>query len=160
LGYPRRGCNEKIDAIFSSDLARAADTAKEVSKFHKVPLDFVKELREKYLGEWQGRKKKDLGFTSNTSLVTLFPKDGETSEELFTRANNFITKIFSEHKGKTVAFVAHNGIIKALITAINRKSPEDIKLVENMENTSITIFETDKDGKLYMKLFNCAKHLD
>ena len=46
------------------------------------------------------------------------------------------------------------------VSEIIRKSPEDIKLVENMENTSITIFETDKDGKLYMKLFNCAKHLD
>jgi len=152
--------DENIDIIFSSDLARASDTAKEIAKFHEVPLEFTKDLREKYLGEWQGKKKKDLGFTSNTSLVNIVPKDGETSEELFNRANNFINKIFSEHSDKTILFVAHNGIIKALMTALNKKSSEDIKLIENMGNTSITIFETDEERKLYLKVFNCIKHLE
>ena len=151
--------DESINIIFSSDLARASDTAKEIAKYHDVPLNFVEDLREKYLGEWQGKKKKDLGFTSNTSLVNTIPKDGETSEELLNRANNFINKIFSEHQDKNVLLAGHNGIIKALITAINKKSPEDIKLIENMENTSITVFETDKYGKLYLKIFNCTKHL-
>lgn len=40
--------NEKIDAIYSSDLARTSDTAKEIAKFHPtIPIEFVKELREK-----------------------------------------------------------------------------------------------------------------
>ena len=48
---------EKIDFIYSSDLARAADTAKEIAKFHpNISINFTKELRERNLGELQGRK--------------------------------------------------------------------------------------------------------
>ncbi len=43
---------EKINFIFSSDLARASDTAKEIHKFHpKTPIKFVKELRKWNLKE-------------------------------------------------------------------------------------------------------------
>ena len=152
--------DEKINVIFSSDLARASDTAKEIAKFHDVPLNFVKDLREKFHGEFQGKKKTELGFDSNTSVVNIFPKDGENSEELFNRANNFVKKILSDHPNDVVLLVAHNGINKALITAINNKTPQDIKLIENMNNTSVTILEKDKNGKLYMKVFNCVKHLE
>ena len=46
--------DEKIDVIFSSDLARAADTAKEIAKFHpNIPLELTKDIRERFLGEIQ-----------------------------------------------------------------------------------------------------------
>jgi len=41
--------DEKIDYIYSSDLARAADTAKEIAKYHPdTPIKFVKDMREPY----------------------------------------------------------------------------------------------------------------
>jgi broad specificity phosphatase PhoE len=153
--------DEKIDFIYSSDLDRAANTAKEIAKFHPdVPIEFVKDLREKFLGEWQGKSKKELGFTSNTSLVEFFPKDGETSEELFNRASNFLHKILSQYHNDTVLFTAHNGINKAMIAVITGKSPEDIKSIENLHNTSICVFEIDEDKNHKIHVFNCKKHLD
>jgi len=153
--------DEKIDFIYSSDLDRAANTTKEIAKFHpEVPVEFVKDLREKFLGEWQGKSKKELGFTDNTSLVEFFPKDGETSEKLFNRASNFLHKTLSQHLHDTVLFVAHNGINKALIAAITGKSPKDINLIENLHNTSVCVFEIDKDKNHKIKVFNCKKHLD
>ena len=152
---------EKIDYIYSSDLARASDTAKEISKFHpKVPIEFVKDLREKYMGEWQGRKKSDLGFSKTTSIAGLFPKDGEVSEELFNRAKKFLHEVLTKYPDGTVLFVGHNGINKALIAVITNKLPEDIKLIENLHNTSITIFELDKDKHHKVHVFNCKNHLD
>lgn len=45
---------ERIDRAFSSDLARAADTAKAIMAFHPgAPLEFTQELRESSLGDWQ-----------------------------------------------------------------------------------------------------------
>lgn len=45
---------EIIHHAYSSDLARAADTTREILKFHpSVPVEFTEELREVYLGEWQ-----------------------------------------------------------------------------------------------------------
>lgn len=153
--------DEKIDFIYSSDLDRASDTAKEIATFHpNVPLVFVKDLREKFLGEWQGKSKKELGFTSNTSLAEFLPKNGETSEELFNRASNFLHKILSQHHNDTVLFTAHNGINKALIAVITGKNPEDIKSIENLHNTSICVFDIDEDKNHNIHLFNCKKHLD
>jgi len=152
---------EKIDAIYSSDLARSSDTAKEIAKYHpKTPLIFAKDLREKYLGEWQGKNKKDLGFTSNTSLVELSPKDGETNEELFNRARDFLHKTLLVHVNDTVLFVGHNGIGKALIAVITGKKFNDIKAIENLHNTSINIFDINEDKSHKIHLFNCSKHLE
>lgn len=40
--------DEQIDYIYSSDLKRASDTAREISKFHKnVPFQLTKDLRER-----------------------------------------------------------------------------------------------------------------
>ncbi len=39
--------DEKIDAIYSSDLVRTVDTAREIAKHHNsIPLHFVPKLRE------------------------------------------------------------------------------------------------------------------
>lgn len=153
--------DEKIDFIYSSDLARASDTAKEIAKFHpNIPIEFVKDLREKFLGEWQGKNKEELGFTTNTSVAEIFPKNGETSEELFNRASNFLHKILLKHHNKTVLFVGHNGINKAMIAVITGKSPKEIKTIEKQHNTSICIFEIDEDKNHKILCFNCKKHLD
>jgi len=152
--------DEKIDFIYSSDLARASDTAKEVFRFHPdIPIEFVKDLREKFLGEWQGKNKKELDFTNDTSLVKLFPKDGETPEELFNRASNFLDKVLSKHYNDIILFAGHNGINKALIAVITGKSPKEIRTIENQYNTSVSIFEIDEDKNYKTLCFNCRKHL-
>ena len=153
--------DEKIDFIYSSDLDRAANTAKEIAKFHTdVPIKFVKDLREKFLGEWQGKRKEELGFDKTKSIATIFPKGGETSEELFNRASSFLHRILSQHLNDTVLFVGHNGINKALIAVITGKSPEDIKSIEHQHNTSINIFEIDENKNHKIHVFNCIKHLN
>ena len=140
----------KIDYIYSSDLSRAANTAATIHKFHKsTPIEFVGELREIYLGEWQGKRKKD---------VSDFPDDAETYEQLFDRAKRFLSKIMDKHD--TVLLVGHNGINKALISVITGKTFADIKTMENLHNTSINIFEIGKDKNHKVHVLNCKKHLD
>jgi broad specificity phosphatase PhoE len=40
--------NEKIDFIYSSDLKRASDTAKEIAKYHPhISIKLTQELRER-----------------------------------------------------------------------------------------------------------------
>jgi len=153
--------DEKIDFIYSSDLARTSDTAKEIAKFHStVPIEFVKELREKYLGEWQGKSKTELGFPKTLSIAGISPKDGETFEELFNRAKKFLYNILTKHSKDTVLFAGHNSINKALIAVITNKTPDAIKSIENLHNTSICIFEIDEDKNHKMYVFNCKEHLD
>ena len=47
----------RINVTYSSDLARCVDTAKEILKFHpKTELFLDKRIRERNLGEFQGRR--------------------------------------------------------------------------------------------------------
>jgi broad specificity phosphatase PhoE len=154
--------DENIDFIYSSDLARASDTAKEIAKFHpSTPIKFVKELREINLGEFQGKKKSDLGWDAKGYRATrIRPKYGETMKELYNRAESFLHKIISKHQKDTVLFVGHNGINRALIAVITGKKHEDVMGIENQHNTSVNVFEIDEDKNHKILCFNCTKHLN
>lgn len=65
----RRLKNEEIDIVYSSDLKRAADTAKEIAKFHKnIPVYFTEELRERNLGSLQGMKVKSVNWKKSLGM--------------------------------------------------------------------------------------------
>ncbi len=149
--------DEKIDFIYSSDLARASDTATEIAKHHpNITIKFVEDLRERFLGEWQGKNKKQI----TEHIVGVFPPSVENSEKLFIRARNFLHKIISKHHKDTVLFVGHNAINKAMIAAITSKDSKEIPLIKNQNNTSISVFEVDEDKNHKIICFNCTKHLN
>lgn len=154
--------DEEIDFIYSSDLARSANTAREIYKFHPdIPIEFVEDLRERNLGEFQGKKKSDFGWGAKDYKATsLEPKEGETMKEMYDRAKSFLHKVITKHHKDTVLFVGHNGINKALIAVITGESHKDIRGIDNQHNTGVNIFEVDEDGKHKIHVFNCTKHLD
>lgn len=155
--------DESIDFIYSSDLARSADTAKEIAKYHpNTPIKFVRELRERNMGEFQGKKKSDIEWykkRKHYSELGIKPKGGESLEELHGRAKRFLYDALRKHKNDTVLFVGHNGINKALMCAIANKPASEIPNMGNFGETSITIIEIDEDKKHKLRLFNCTKHL-
>ncbi len=138
--------DEKIDYIYSSDLARAADTAKEIAKFHpKTPIKFVKDLRERYFGHFEGRRKSDFGLSNKQSLSEVIKdaEDVESPKEFYNRAKRFLDKIAKKHPKDTVLFVGHNGIDKAIINVIKHKPWSDVFSGDNLDNASINIFEVN-----------------
>ena len=153
--------DEEIDYIYSSDLARATDTTKEIVKFHpKTTVEYVKDLRERNLGEFQGIKKSDIGWDKSKSVTYPQPKKGETIDELYDRAKKFLYKVLRKHKDDRILIVAHHGINSAIICVIKKKRPEDIQKVETFKNSSITIFEIDEEKNYKIKVWDCAKHLN
>lgn len=152
--------DEKIGFIYSADLARVSDTAKEIAKFHpNIPIKFVKNLREMYWGEWQGKTRKELGFVGGKSVSDTLPKDAETFEELYNRASKFLHKVLSKHHDDTLLLVGCSGINKALIAVIMGKGPEEMKLIEHPKEASIYVFEIDENWNYKILVFNSTKHL-
>jgi len=149
----RRLKDEKIDYIYSSDLERAKDTAKEILKFHKkTPIKFVKELREVDLKKITGKKDSDIDWEKNKNEIETFTNRKK-------RASKILKDVYDEHSNKTILFVGHCFINKALISVIlnlSRKESEECK----QSNTSITIFDIRGDKNHKMHLINCIKHLD
>jgi probable phosphoglycerate mutase len=153
--------DEKIDYIYSSDLARSSDTTKKILKYHpNVNVKYTKELRERFLGNWQGKTHKEVGFKKTKIIDEFCSDDGECNKELFNRAKLFLQKIFKKHKNKTVLFVGHNGINKAIISVILGKTYKELEHLENLHNTSISIFDINEKKNNKVHVFNCTKHLD
>ncbi len=59
------------DKIYSSDLARAKDTTNIVAEKHpNIPVEFTEQLRERDIGEFTGKTKKESGKENEKFLVT------------------------------------------------------------------------------------------
>lgn len=155
--------NEKIDAIYSSDLGRAANTAKEITKYYpSVQIKIVKELRERDLGEFQGKTFQEIGWKnveSQYDITYLQPKRGENLMQLHQRAKQFLDTLIHKHKRDTVLIVGHNGINKAIISVIMNKGSDEVPKIEKLKSTGITIFEIDENKNYKIQVFNCVKHL-
>ncbi|MBM0741397.1 histidine phosphatase family protein [Phormidium sp. CLA17] len=128
-----------FDAVYSSTLRRAKDTA-EIVLTHlktapKVPLQPVDSLKEINLMLWEGMLFGDVekiypneyeqwkNYPHKLSMM-IPQENGETAEyfpvvELFDRAQQFWQEFLPNHGNQTVLLVAHSGINRALIgTAI------------------------------------------
>jgi len=134
----------KIDAIYSSDLVRAMDTAKEIAKFHKIPIRYTQELRERNLGEFTGLPMKEI--KKRLRLLPgepdyKKPKNGESRIEFKQRVEKFFKKIIKKNlkSNKNIVIVTHSGVIKVLLLFLY-KIPfnfENLKQVENILNIKL-----------------------
>ncbi|MDP3728865.1 MAG: histidine phosphatase family protein, partial [bacterium] len=145
--------DEKISAIYSSDLTRASDTAKEIAKFHpNAKLFFVQELREKDQGSLSGKLIKEIDWSKS--------RDTEKSESMLKRAKTILEKAYTQYKGQTVIFVSHGGLICVLTALLMDKPLETIKKNGPSVNTAVSIFEIKDDNHYDVILINCGKHLE
>ena len=144
---------EKIDAIYSSDLARASDTAKEIARYHPdTPLYFVIELREKHQGSLTGKSIKEIDWSK--------PRDTEKKELMAVRIKKILDEAYEKYKDKTVLFISHGAVIRVLTTIIMNRPLERMKELESPSNTGVSIFEIREDNNHKIILLNCNKHLD
>jgi len=150
--------NEKIDVIISSDLDRAIKTAEEIAKYHpKAKIEIKEELKERNFGEYQGKRKKDIGNWEEKITSLDHHKSMETFDALSNRIKKLVMYIENNYQNKTVLLVGH-GLINSVF--INLLLQEESHKNNITNNTSLTIFELDENGKYELKLFNCIKHLE
>ena len=109
----------EIDAIYSSDLIRARDTAEPHARLRSLPVICREGLREIYVGEWDGRPAAELrrdfseDFNKNRFFYTFKYPGGESFPDAAERFYREIIKICEENEGKTVLVVSHSAVIRA-----------------------------------------------
>lgn len=110
---------EQFDAIYSSDLQRAAETAKIicVSQIHRDPR-----LREVHFGDWEGLTYDEIKAKYPEPLAAweadIFknaPPKGETLEELSVRVQSMLDELHEKHDDQNILIVAHGGVLQTLI---------------------------------------------
>jgi broad specificity phosphatase PhoE len=100
----------EIDALYSSDLRRAYETAEIIARAKSLAITAEPELREIDIGAWSG--------LTRAEIEERFPgmerHDGETSEAFDARAVGVLTRIAGAHDGHQVLVVTHGGVVRAL----------------------------------------------
>jgi broad specificity phosphatase PhoE len=106
---------ETIDAVFSSDLLRAHETARIVAGPRGLEVTAIRDLREKHFGTWEG--------LTDEEILTRFPEarvgpwgDGETREEVAERVLAALQRIADTHPDASVLVVSHGGPLRAVLT--------------------------------------------
>ncbi len=113
-----------FDAVYSSDLRRAHETADLVSAPHGVPVVADPGLREIDVGDWSG--------LTRAEIEMRFPDGerpgGETREEHLARVLQAVERIARAHPGERVLLVSHGGTMRALRSHV---SDEPLHPIEN-----------------------------
>ncbi len=109
-----------LSAIYSSPLDRALDTAKAVAACQKLEVHIRDELGESRVGEWTGKKVKDLDGTDEWKQmqahpVGFHPPGGESIDEVQARMVATIDSIVAAHPQEIVAVFSHADPLKAAI---------------------------------------------
>lgn len=128
----------RFDAIYSSDLTRALDTAKQVSKTTGIPITLLPAVRERNFGVFQGhtREEAEVLFPEIQARVTrrepdFVPPDGESLRQCFERIARVLESLADQHAGQTILLVAHGGVLDAarrFVTAMPLQQPRDYEL--------------------------------
>ncbi len=135
-----------IDIIYASPLSRAADTAKEIAKYHRgIRTVFRKELVERYGAAWEGMKIADLKEYSKRYELGYKPGGtGETVEEVHERLRLLINEIFDKHRYDTVAIVTHGSVGRIFTTMFKGVELKDAGKMKLLDNAGVDVFELNE----------------
>ena len=126
--------DERIDAIYSSDLLRAYNTAVPHARLRGIDVIPSKQLREVMLGEWEGQFAVDI----IEKYGDMYEKDwlsgfgtfrfpgGESTLEAGKRFYQECARIADENDGKTILITAHAAVIRAFFSLVLEIAPEDV----------------------------------
>ncbi len=99
-----------FDAVYSSDLRRAHETALIVAEPHSVPVVIDRGLREIDVGSWSG--------LTRAEIEARFPgmehHDGESRDDHLARVLEAVERIAGDHPGERILIVSHGGSLRAL----------------------------------------------
>ncbi len=109
-----------IQAIYSSPLARTAETAAYIAAGRNIEVVYADDLLEINFGEWTDSTFASLAGENQFHLFNLFRSNtpvpgGETMLQAQTRFIGALQSICANHSGQTVAVVSYSDLVKAAV---------------------------------------------
>lgn len=143
----------ELDAVYSSDLQRARETAEIVAETRDLKVAVLPDLREVDVGSWSG--------LTRAEAEEKFPEayrrwvaggegwdDGETYEQLGRRVLRAVQTIAAEHPGDRVLVVAHGGSIRAVHAAALGVDVHTYRRIRRVEPNATLSAVCVEDGQL------------
>jgi broad specificity phosphatase PhoE len=144
---------EKIDAIYTSPLSRAQETAEIVAARVGLEPVALPELREVDTGSWSGLSRADVearfpeGFARWRSGGSGW-EDGETYEEMAERVIGVLGTVAEAHPDGRVLVISHGGPIRAIHAAAEGLAIDDYRRLRPVEPNARLSTVAVENGRL------------
>ncbi len=110
-----------FDALYSSDLMRAIETAKALAQYEHLELKMLTKLRERHFGFLQGLCKSELPETHPEAFALYDSRDvhhkfetGESLLEFNKRVIDVFNDLVKHHSNQQIAVVCHAGLLDSM----------------------------------------------
>lgn len=159
------GFTPRIDAIVSSDLQRAVNTAITATQQWRLPVIRNEKLRERCYGIYEGQDWSRLrGADSDASAVNFNdPEQAIEGGESLVQFSDRIKAAFEElarlYRGKNVMVFSHGGVID-IVWRVAGKHALTVPRPEPILNTSINCFAIDEQACWHASEWAMTEHLD
>ena len=160
--------NDAITAIYSSDLARAVETARPLADVTRLPITTTDAFRERSVGVMEGLTFEAAAQQHPDEYAALLRRDfehvlagGESYRQLLDRARNKLDEIIAANRGGRIAVFSHTGTICILALHLMGAldAPELKPVWISSSNCGITRFELRPDGFVRVLNVNDTSHL-
>jgi probable phosphoglycerate mutase len=155
---------ESFSALYSSDLGRAVQTAKEIAALtgHEIVTD--PRLRERHLGIFQGLNAEQLSDKypeERRQFRTMGPDyvipGGESMRQQVDRNVAYLNELAAKHQGEQIVVVTHGGVVSGFFRhtlEISLAAPRRFEFV----NAGLNIF-THEEGNWMLLTWGDVSHL-
>ena len=154
-----------VDALLSSPIDRALETARIVGALKRLRPKIVEEFREFDFGRWAGKRFTDLArdpqwrrFEENTPSVRA--PGGESMRDVRSRSVSALEAMVElNNRNKTIVVVSHSAIIRALLT---HAADAPLRNYWRFTSEPASISELQYDGArgFYIRRVNDCAHLE
>ena len=157
--------DEHIDAVYSSDLSRAYNTALPIARERGLRVHKRRALREIYAGKWETQRFADLPVLFADSW-SVWQNDigrcrcdgGESLADLYKRIKRALDTIARENDGKTVLIGTHATVIRVMNCIFHNDVVENLQKYEWVTNASVSRIDYE-DGKYTVTEYGYDEHL-
>jgi broad specificity phosphatase PhoE len=156
--------NVPLDAVYSSPLSRARETAQAIAEVHGLQVIDEPAFIDIDFGEWHGLPLKEVkerytevynAWRERPQAVT-FP-GGENLAQVRTRAWEGLQQVVRQNPEKTILIVSHRVVTKILICAVLGLGDSHFWQIKQ-DTTAVNCFEYNR-GVFFVALINDTCHL-
>ena len=152
LAMAFNAAHHRFHAIYSSDLARAQETARALAQREAHDVRLLPQLRERHFGIFQGITATEGAVRHPEAYARYIARDpdydfetGESLTAFAARVAEAVDWLVRHHSGQTIAAVAHSGVLDIVYrraTGRPLETPRDFKI----PNCALNWFRFDGQG--------------
>lgn len=158
---------QAVDAVFSSPLRRALETAEIVNRFHGSPLAVVPEFSEIDLGEWEGQRYAEVR-ERNAEAHRRWISDpdfavpgGESFSAVCARVRPGLERILANGR-RSILIAGHASVNRAILSVLLGISPAQARLFRtgNAALSRLRLMGSGERRWGTVDLWNSTSHLE